>query len=162
MVEFANKNNGLYCSLDNEILEIVPWGRDGIRVRATQSNEIKRDWTNALINQGDYQTSIDIQPSGASLQNGEIKACISSSGQLSFFDVNSDQELVKEKPIHALSTPARTYKSLKGDLFHIDCCFEAYDNEHIYGLGQHQHGRLDQKGCVIELIQRNTEVSIPF
>ena len=32
----------------------------------------------------------------------------------------------------------------------------------IYGLGQHQHGRLDQKGCVIELIQRNTEVSIPF
>ena len=28
--------------------------------------------------------------------------------------------------------------------------------------GQHQHGRLDQKGCVIELIQRNTEVSIPF
>jgi alpha-D-xyloside xylohydrolase len=29
-------------------------------------------------------------------------------------------------------------------------------------LGQHQHGRLDQKGCVIELIQRNTEVSIPF
>ena len=30
------------------------------------------------------------------------------------------------------------------------------------GLGQHQHGRLDQKGCVIELQQRNTEVAIPF
>jgi alpha-D-xyloside xylohydrolase len=29
-------------------------------------------------------------------------------------------------------------------------------------LGQHQHGRLDQKGCVIELAQRNTEVSVPF
>ena len=39
---------------------------------------------------------------------------------------------------------------------------KSYDDEHIYGLGQHQHGRLDQKGCVIELIQRNTEVSIPF
>ena len=29
-------------------------------------------------------------------------------------------------------------------------------------MGQHQHGRLDNKGCVIELQQRNTEVSIPF
>ena len=162
MVEFAHNSNSLSCSLDNEILEIVPWGRNSVRVRTTQSSEIKLDWTNALINQGDYQVIIDIQPSEASLQNGEIKACINSSGQLSFFDVNSGQELVKEKPIHALSIPARAYKSLKGDLFHIDCCFEAYDNEHIYGLGQHQHGRLDQKGCVIELIQRNTEVSIPF
>ena len=34
--------------------------------------------------------------------------------------------------------------------------------ERIYGLGQHQHGLLDQKGAVIELIQRNTEVCIPF
>ena len=30
------------------------------------------------------------------------------------------------------------------------------------GLGQHQHGLLDQKGCVIDLWHRNTEVSIPF
>ena len=34
--------------------------------------------------------------------------------------------------------------------------------ERFYGLGQHQHGFLDQKGCVIELFQRNTEVCIPF
>ncbi len=30
------------------------------------------------------------------------------------------------------------------------------------GLGQHTHGFLDQKGCVIDLAQRNTQVSIPF
>ncbi len=39
---------------------------------------------------------------------------------------------------------------------------QARDGEHLYGLGQHQHGRLDQKGCVIDLVQRNTEVAIPF
>ena len=32
----------------------------------------------------------------------------------------------------------------------------------FYGLGQHQHGFLDQKGCVVGLYQKNTEVSIPF
>jgi alpha-D-xyloside xylohydrolase len=162
MVEFINKTNSLFCSLDNEIIEIEPWGRNGLRVRCTQSSEIKRDWINALINQGDYQADIEIHLNGASIQNGEVKANINSKGELSFVNVIGGKELLKEKPIHLISIPARAYKDLKGDLFHIDCCFEAYDDEHIYGLGQHQHGRLDQKGCVIELIQRNTEVSIPF
>jgi alpha-D-xyloside xylohydrolase len=162
MVEFIKKNNSLYYSLEDEIIELEPWGRNGIRVRCTQSREIKQDWISALINQGDNQASIEIDLTGASLQNGEIKARINSRGELSFINVSSGKELLKEKPIHTLSIPARAYKDLKGELFHIDCCFEAYEDEHIYGLGQHQHGRLDQKGCVIELIQRNTEVTIPF
>ena len=162
MIEFTKKNSGLCYSLENEIIELEPWGRNGIRVQSTQSREIKRDWVNALINQGDNQASVELYSGGASLQNGGIKARINSKGELSFINVNSGKELLKEKPIHSLSIPARAYKDLKGDLFHIDCCFESYDDEHIYGLGQHQHGRLDQKGCVIELIQRNTEVTIPF
>jgi alpha-D-xyloside xylohydrolase len=162
MGEFIKKSNSLFCSLDNEVMEIEPWGHNGLRVRCTQSSEIKPDWVSALINQGDYQAEIEIDLNGASIQNGEIKANISSKGELAFINVNDGKELLEEKPIHPISIPARAYKNLKGDLFRIDCCFEAYDDEHIYGLGQHQHGRLDQKGCVIELIQRNTEVSIPF
>ncbi len=40
--------------------------------------------------------------------------------------------------------------------------FSAYDDERIYGLGQHRHGLLDQKGCVIELAHTNCEIAIPF
>jgi alpha-glucosidase (family GH31 glycosyl hydrolase) len=40
--------------------------------------------------------------------------------------------------------------------------FRAATGERIFGLGQHQHGLLDNKGSVIDLEQRNTEVSIPF
>ena len=162
MVEFIQNHNSLFCSLDYEVLKIEPWGRDGIRVRATRLNAFKEDWINALLDQGAYQAEIEIQDTAASLRNGAIQVSISSQGELTFINALTDQELLKEKPIHALSLPARYYTDVRGDLFHIDVCFEAYDNEHIYGLGQHQHGRLDQKGCVIELIQRNTEVSIPF
>jgi len=162
MIEFTKQNNSLYYFLENEIIKVEPWGRNGIRVRSTQSNEINQNWISALINQGDNQPKIEIGPGEASLQNGTIKAGINSKGELSFINIMSDKELIREKPIHALSIPARAYKNLKGDLFRIDCCFESYEDEHIYGLGQHQHGRLDQKGCVIELIQRNTEVTIPF
>jgi alpha-D-xyloside xylohydrolase len=162
MIEFIKKDNSLCYSLENELVELKPWGRNGIRVQSTQSREIKQDWVSALINQGDNQADIELYLGGASLQNGEIKARINSKGELSFINASSGKELLKEKSIHSLSIPARAYKYHKGDLFHIDSCFESYDDEHIYGLGQHQHDRLDQKGCVIELIQRNTEITIPF
>ena len=162
MDEFTINKNNLCCAFENEFLELSPWGPNGIRVRCTQANQIKRDGISALINQGNHQPTIQIQPTGASIQNGELKVAVSSSGNLSFINITTDQELLKEKPIHEITIPARAYKDLLGGLFHIDCCFESYENEHFYGLGQHQHGRLDQKGCVIELIQRNTEVTIPF
>lgn len=34
--------------------------------------------------------------------------------------------------------------------------------ERLYGLGQHQHGRLDQRGLVMDLQQFNSEVSVPL
>ena len=96
MVEFVIKTNSLFCSLDNEIIEIEPWGRNGLRVRCTQSSEINHDGINALINQGNYQADIEIHLNGASIQNGEIKANISSKGELSFINVNNKKELLKK------------------------------------------------------------------
>ena len=162
MVEMIQNKDILICLLDQERVEIEAWGPNGIRVRASRLAEIKKDWINALLALKKPQPIIIIQPDGASLQNGDLKVEINIKGELTFINVKNGQILTKEKPIHGISIPARAYKTLKGDLFHLDCCFEAFDNEHIYGLGQHQHGRLDQKGCVIELIQRNTEISIPF
>ena len=51
MIEFIQKTNRLSCSLDNETLEIEPWGPDGIRVRATRLPEIKEDWISAILSQ---------------------------------------------------------------------------------------------------------------
>ena len=54
------------------------------------------------------------------------------------------------------------YRRAGGDHYVSDVMFDADPDEHFYGLGQHQHGLLDQKGAVVELVQRNTEVSVPF
>ena len=40
--------------------------------------------------------------------------------------------------------------------------FASDPDEKLYGLGQHAHPHLDHKGLVLDLIQRNGEVSIPF
>ncbi len=46
--------------------------------------------------------------------------------------------------------------------YRLEQRFKAYEGERLYGLGQHLHGRFDQKGLVIEVVQRNAEVSVPF
>jgi alpha-D-xyloside xylohydrolase len=54
------------------------------------------------------------------------------------------------------------FKSLGGDLYRAVCRFKAREGERLYGLGQHHHGLLEQKGCVIDLEQKNSEVTIPL
>ncbi len=49
-----------------------------------------------------------------------------------------------------------------GGLSRLEVSFRAYDGERLYGLGQQQHGRLDLKGCMIDLVQVNTHVVVPF
>ena len=79
-----------------------------------------------------------------------------------FFKTSSKQQLVEEIFARTNYPPSRTFKSVGGDLFRCEASFTAFDDERIYGLGQRRHGLLDQKGCVLELTHRNSQISIPF
>ena len=57
---------------------------------------------------------------------------------------------------------ARNFTATGNGYQQLEQSFAAYDDERLFGLGQHTHGRLDQKGMVLDLVQRNAEVSIPF
>jgi alpha-D-xyloside xylohydrolase len=162
MIHFSQEAQRLVCRNDYETLVLEPWGKNGIRVRATRQADIRPDGISALLPTANGSAVISIRADRASLENGAILANVDARGGLRFMNANTGLELLSEKPIHPLSIPARQYKEVRGDLYQIDAAFQAYDDERIFGLGQHQHGRLDQKGCVIELIQRNTEVAIPF
>lgn len=162
MAEFTKGLNFLSCQFEMEILKIEPWGRNGIRIRAAKLDAIREEEIGALQNPGEYPADIKIGETDAELRNGAVAVRIGPWGELSFWNAESGRELLREKPIHDLSIPARHYRELPGGLYRIEACFQAYEDERFYGLGQHQHGRLDQKGCVIDLVQRNTEVSIPF
>jgi alpha-D-xyloside xylohydrolase len=85
-----------------------------------------------------------------------------SQAAIHFLNAATGAELLAESPSYFPRPPARQFKSVGGDHFRVEARFRAYDDERLYGLGQHQHGRLDQKGCVIDLFQNNTEVCIPF
>ena len=109
----------------------------------------------------DSASTVELGAESSRLINGDLIAEISASGQLRFLRADG-RELLAETTPHFTGPPTRRYKTTGGGTHHFEVLFDARDGERFYGLGQHQHGRLDQKGAVVELVQRNTEVSIPF
>ena len=93
-----------------------------------------------------------------------IQANVDRSGHLTFINSATGQILLEEPEMKMFGAPppSRHFKYRNGGLHKIEAWFQAQEGERFFGLGQHQHGLLDQKGCVIELQQRNTEVAIPF
>lgn len=164
MKGFRKENNTLVWEMNHETVWIQPYGKDSLRVRSTKYPKII-DMPGALLSPVVSEPHIEIHDKGAFIRNGKIKAEISRNGWIRFLK-SVNETVLLEEAIRSRSRPhlrpPRYYKSVSSDLFRLEETFNAYEGERLYGLGQHQHGFLDQKGCVIELSQRNTEVCIPF
>ena len=163
MKGFRRENNALIWERNHETVLIEPWGKDSLRVRSTKSPKLMdSQW--ALLSPVDIEPTIEIGERSAIIQNGKIKAEISAYGRICFLKSVDNTVLLEEPGINYVTGRhlARYHKPVSSDLFMLEQTFSACEGERFYGLGQHQHGFLDQKGCVIDLSQRNTEVSIPF
>jgi alpha-D-xyloside xylohydrolase len=164
MQGFRQDGNALIFELNHETVRIEPWGRDSLRVRATIAPSLGDNVYSTLLEPAASQPVIEITEQLATIRNGAVQAEVSATGRIRFINAASGKELLCEEE-HRLpyGWPApRTYRTLAGDAFHIEVRFLARDDEHFFGLGQQQHGRLDHKGCVIELMHHNTQATIPW
>ena len=96
------------------------------------------------------------------LVHGKLRAEVSSDGVVSFSRSDDDRDLLSEERAHFWWPGSRFFVANGNDHYRIEQRFRAYEDEKLFGLGQHLHGRFDQKGLVIDLVQRNAEVSVPF
>ena len=77
------------------------------------------------------------------------------SGLLVFERVSDNVELLRE-------AVQRTFENTTVEGYYaVDLSLQAYDDEALYGLGQHKTGALDNKGQSFQLAPENTEVLIP-
>lgn len=164
MQPFRKQDGALIWEYNHEIVLVEPWGKDSARVRITKNAVIRDDLPGGLLPRTRTPIHIDSQDDVAILKNGKLKVEVSSQGALRFINVETGVEVLRDlqPEVVFIGPAAREFKSVAGDLFHIEAWFAPYENERFYGLGQHQHGRLNQKGCVIDLMQRNSKVNIPF
>ena len=149
----------------HEIVRIEPWAPDSIRVRGTLWQAVRDDLPGALLPPlPSPGARAEITADIARVINGQLTAEITAGGRVRFLRTSDGAELLTEVVPHFTGPPQRRYTptGYGSGLHHVEVLFAAHDGERLYGLGQHQHGKLDQKGAVVELVQRNTEVSIPF
>lgn len=169
-MEFEQNKNSLVYRNMGETLQIEPWGNDSFRVRATRYPDFSnQDW--ALTETVDScNTVISIHEKEAEIANGKIRATVNFMGVISFYKDNNlilreyfrnyDGTLSKES--RCLKYINRDYHGLKGGDFRIVQTFESNDEEKFFGFGQYQQSHTNLKGCVLDLEQRNSQVSVPF
>jgi len=148
----------------HEILRIEGWGEDALRIRTAPGRSLPEPLgpDGALIARAGSPVSIEIGADRAIVRNGAIAAEIDLDGALRFLAADDGRVLLAEEPRHFVGPLARHYEPRADGRHRIEASFAADDEERLYGLGQQQHGRLDLKGCVIDLVQRNTHVVVPF
>ena len=170
MAVLYKDGNRLVRRVGHEQLWIEPWGANSLRVRATVLPEMCReDW--ALLPSGNSDAQVIIEGGAACVTNGELSARINHEGWITFLNARGEALLEEywrdNRDLSRYTVPlglsARQMKPRpgSGDLG-LTVRFEAYEGEKIFGMGQYQDARLDKKGCVLELAQRNSQASVPF
>jgi alpha-D-xyloside xylohydrolase len=174
MNPFTVDGTALIVRFVEEVMRIEPWGYNALRVRTTPNASFQDEHLSALLPAQHTDTDIRIEDNHAWIRHGRITAevlvrksldWLDPSGmdiRLRFLNTETGEELLAEESYHISWPPPRHFRPAGGDLWRLEARFRAYPGERLYGLGQHQHGLLDQKGATIELFQQNSEVSIPF
>ena len=181
---FLQEDNALIARHNGETLRIEPWGPDALRVRAYMyENTSSHDWAltetpettkcTVTIGEEDYWVgdgTISKTPC-AEIVNGRICATVNFAGVISFY---RDGSLILREYFRFYGgTLAQTSRCLKivnrewkgiigAGEYQLTVRFDANEGEKIYGMGQYQQPYLNLKGTILELAQRNSQISVPF
>ena len=168
-MKIVEKENTLIARHQGETLTIMPWGKDAFRIRATMYPSFTdHNW--ALTSHPESEAEITIHNKTATITNGMLKATINQSGVLTFY--RNDKVILQEyfrnydgtisKESRCLKYTGRRYQPHTGGDYRLTVRFDANDNEKIFGMGQYQQRQTNLKGCVLDLEQRNSQISVPF
>lgn len=181
---FLQEKNALIAKLNGETLRIEGWGKDSLRVRAVMNDAWSGcDWAlteapeaadcDIRIGEEDYwigDGTIGKVPC-AEITNGRIRAKVNFAGVISFL---RDRKLILREYFRAYGgTLSRSSRCLKvvnrewkgiigGGEYQLTVRFDPNEGEKIFGMGQYQQEHLDLKGTMLELAQRNSQISVPF
>lgn len=168
----------------DETLVVEPWGRDGLRVRATLNHEVDdRNWAltetvGGSLGKSSATASIEMADNQASVVNGPISARLTDpspipgsshvlqAGHLQF--IRAGEPILGEYDyvVGAHNPGTRTYKPVPGfadeGLYRTEVHFAPRSDERLYGMGLNATGGVNLKGCVIDLYQRHVKHTVSF
>ena len=113
---------------------------------------------------------MEITEKTAVISNGRISAQVNPQGVITFYKDgkfllreyfrNYEGTLCRES--RCLKYINREYTPYIGGDYRIVQKFDSDPDEKIFGMGQYQQANTDLKGCILDLQQRNSQVTVPF
>ncbi len=165
----TNEDGTLVYRYDSQTIKIQAWGKDGLRVRIVPDGGGQTsDW--ALDIPTGLKGKIEITPKEATIRNGKISARIrdiyTQRGHLQFFRHTNDESVCilseHDYGVHAHNPGTRIFKAAGDGLFSSETHFASRNGERFYGMGLNATGRINLKGCVLDLYQRHVKHVVPF
>lgn len=165
---FDLRDNRLEIRNASELVWIEPWGA-GVRVRATHEARMPAD-AGALEEPVAPFPAVcaEMPDGGRSLRTATVEVRVSPTGRLTFLDTAGKlllEEFVRDAnpPRKSLlRIPAREFRPYTAGSWAVAQRFESDPDERLWGMGQYQQTQFDLKGCELELVQRNSQTTVPF
>lgn len=167
---FIKTDHSLIFQKEGETLQIESWGKESFRVRATRFPSFTNENWALSEDVKPIKVKIKINKEEASITNGNLMATINNYGIVSFY--KDDFLILREyyrnydgtysDESRCLKYINREYHGIPGGDFKIVQSFESDDAEKFFGFGQYQQSHTNLKGCILDLEQRNSQVSVPF
>ena len=155
------KNGVLVRFFNSELVQIEPFGKNGIRVRCSPNGRISGEMR-ALLEIPTPSAQITVGEDFGELVNGKVRVRVDKNGMLSFYNQRGETLLAEALRLNPLKRPARMFKPQLLGKYELTMSFESDPEEKIFGMGQYQYEFLNLKGCTLEMAHRNSQASVPF
>lgn len=182
--EIEIKNDSIIINSRNESLIIREWGNNTVRIISSPNHNFRLNnelGIEELSKNGKSSIEINNSKNVIELKNNDLRV-VYNGEYLTFY--NKDKVILKEYtrkqskvrrtigvddhiPIEdeatsSLNISPREFKFKSENSYSATLRFEANNNERIYGLGGYQEKNIDKNHGFYELMQRNSQTSIPF
>ena len=160
-------DHALHIRVENEQIELRPWGPNSLRVRARMSGDIlAQDWALLPVPPASPAPDIRVEGQEAWIRNGRLEAHVTYDEWFRNVQIHYYRDgklLLEEASCHGgRKLHCRAWKALPGGNCELTVTFESTPDERLYGMGQYQMEEMNFKNCMLELMHHNTQTSVPF
>lgn len=153
-------NQGVKAEVDGISVEMAFYSPDMIRVVKYPGQE-KPDKKSYAVVKTPEQVAFTVseEEGQVMVKSNAMSVCLNlTTGKITYMDAQN-QPLLAEKDYGCQFTPVE-YDG--NPSFVVRQAFRLDKEEAVYGLGQHQKGKMNQRNLLINLKQVNTDIAIPF
>ena len=167
MSMYTIADHALHIRVENEQIELRPWGPNSLRVRARMSGDIlAQDWALLPAPPASPAPDICVEGNEAWIRNGHLEAHVTYDEWFRNVQIHYYKDgtlLLEEASCHGgRKLHCRAWKALPGGNCELTVTFESTPDERLYGMGQYQMEEMNFKNCMLELMHHNTQTSVPF